>query len=127
METEKTEVWAVVELMGHEQTAGIIKTSDIGGLVRVEVPIEDGFRTEYYGEKAIYAIRIVSEEVAKAHAPSHRSINAYDVPIVPRADFEEAMRKANNLNSELRREVAALQNRLTRVNPLPAPEHEEDK
>ena len=40
----KNEMWAVIELMGHGQTAGIIRTSDLGGLLRVDVPIDDGFR-----------------------------------------------------------------------------------
>lgn len=108
--------------MGHERTAGIIKTSDIGGLVRVEVPIEEGFRTEYYGEKAVYAIRIVSEDIARAYAPHQRDISCYDVPIVPRAEYEEALKKANNLVSELRRHNSVLEKRLTQVNSLPAPD-----
>ena len=125
MKKAKTEVWAIIELMGHERTAGLIKTSDIGGLVRVEVPVEDGFRTEYYGEKAIYAIRVVSEDIARAYAPHERDVSAYDIPIVPRSEYEEALRKNNRLISELRNNVTTLQERLTQVNSLPAPQGEE--
>ena len=39
------EMWAVVETMGHGRTAGLIRTSDLGGLLRVDVPVEDGFRS----------------------------------------------------------------------------------
>ena len=123
MEKSQNETWTIVELMGHAQTAGIIRTSDLGGLVRVDVPMgKDGFRTEYYGEQAIYAIRIVSEEIARAYAMPEREICSYNEPIVPRAQFEEALRKARNQNDELRHQVDVLQNRLTTVNSLPEPQ-----
>jgi len=115
----KNEIWAIVELMGHAQTAGIIKTSDLGGLLRVDVPTGDGFRTEYYGAQAIYAIRVVSEEIARAFAIPEREICTYDSPIVPRAHYEEALRKARNQNESLIHEIDVLQKRLTRVNSLP--------
>ena len=56
--SEKNEMWAVVELMGHGITAGIIRTSDLGGLLRVDVPIEDSFRTEYYGETPFTVLKL---------------------------------------------------------------------
>lgn len=115
MEQNNNEMWALIELMGHGQTAGIIRTSDLGGLLRVDVPIEEGFRTEYYGEQAIYAIRIVSEEIARVYAKPSREISSYDVPIVPRSQFEETLHKARLQNEELQRQISVLQNRLTRV------------
>lgn len=75
MEQQKNDMWAIVELMGHGLTAGIIRKSDLGGLLRVDVPINDGFRTEYYGEQAIYSIKVVSEEIARAYAVEEREIN----------------------------------------------------
>lgn len=120
MDKNVTENWAILEVMGHERTAGLIKTSDIGGLVRIEVPIGDGFRTEYYGEKAIYAIRIVSEEIARAYAPNDREVSTYDAPIIPRSQFHEAMQRANNLNDDLRNEVEVLKQRLVTVNSIPS-------
>ena len=125
MSEPKNEMWAVVELMGHGQTAGIIKQSDLGGLLRVDVPVEDGFRTEYYGEQAIYAIRIVSEEIARAFSEPRREIQAFDTPIVPRADFEKALQKHRNQNEILRHEIQCLKKRLTTVNSLP-PVSEDD-
>jgi len=116
---KNVEVWAIIELMGHGQAAGIIKPSDLGGLLRVEVPIEDGFRTEYYGEQAIYAIRIVSEEIARAYAIPDREIRSYDIPIVPRAEFEQALQKSREQNNQLKDEINILQRRLTAVNALP--------
>ena len=120
----KNEMWAIVGLMGHAQTAGIIKTSDLGGLLRVDVPIGESFRTEYYGAQAIYAIRVVSEEIARAFAIPEREICSYDTPIVPRAQYEEAIRKVRNENDSLNHQIQVLQRRLTQVNSLPEPQED---
>jgi hypothetical protein len=119
-EKQNNEQWAIVELMGHAQTAGMIRTSDLGGLLRLDVPMADGFRTEYYGNAAIYAIRIVSEEIARAFARPDRDICAYDVPIVPRAEFEEALRKSRDELRRLERDNEVLRHRLTSVSDAPA-------
>lgn len=119
-DTNQIEMWAVVELMGHGRTAGIIRTSDLGGLLRVDVPIEDGFRTEYYGESAIYSIKVVSEEIARAYALPQRDIVALDEPIVPRAQYEEALQLARRTNSAMQRQIEELQRRLTAVHALPS-------
>jgi hypothetical protein len=113
------EMWAIVELMGHGRTAGIIRTSDLGGLIRVDVPIEDGYRTEYYGDSAIYSIKVVSEEIARAYALPDRHIVAYDEPIVPRHQYEEALQKTRSIIYELEKRNEALQHRLTAVQVLP--------
>jgi hypothetical protein len=126
MSENQNEMWAIVELMGHGRTAGIIRTSDLGGLMRVDVPIENGYRTEYYGEQAIYSIKIVSEEIARAYAMPDRDIMAYDEPIVPRSQFEEALRQARRTNESLVHQLETLRHRLTAVNALPEgePGHE---
>ena len=116
----QTDQWAIVELMGHAQTAGIIRTSDLGGLLRVDVPMEDGFRTEYYGNAAIYAIRVVSEEIARAFARPDRDICAYDVPIVPRSEYEEALRTSREAMRRLEHQNEELRHRLTAVADRPA-------
>jgi hypothetical protein len=128
MDKPQAEMWAIVELMGHAQTAGIIRTSDLGGLLRVDVPVGEGFRTEYYGAQAIYAIRVVSEEIARAYALPEREICSYDVPIVPRAQFEEALQKARKMNEMQAHQIEVLQRRLTQVNSLTegTPEKEEE-
>jgi hypothetical protein len=121
----QNEMWALVELMGHGKTAGIVRKSDLGGLLRVDVPVgNEGFRTEYYGEQAIYAIRCVSEEIARAYALPEREICAYDEPIVPRAQYEEALQKARTHVNGLEHRINVLQNRLTQVNSLPEPSEE---
>lgn len=118
---EQVEMWAVVELMGHARTAGIIRTSDLGGLLRVDVPgDEGGFRTEYYGESAIYSIKVVSEEIARAYALPVRDISSHDEPIVPRQQYEEALELARKHSRNQQYEIEALRQRLTAVNALQA-------
>ena len=125
MEENRNEMWAIVELMGHGRTAGAIRTSDLGGLLRVDVPVENGYRTEYYGEAAIYSVKIVSEEIARAYALPDREIVAYDEPIVPRAQYEEALRIARRQNDSLQHEIETLRFRLTAVNALPSGQEEQ--
>ena len=126
MDENRVEMWAVVELMGHGRTAGIIRTSDLGGLLRLDVPIEDSFRTEYFGAGAIYSVKVVSEEIARAYALPERQIIAYDEPIVPRAQYEEALQLARKEIDALYRQVRVLENRLTAVNALPAGDYEDE-
>jgi hypothetical protein len=127
VENTQQEMWAIVELMGHGRTAGLIRTSDLGGLLRVDVPVEEGYRTEYYGAAAIYSIKVVSEEIARAYALPNREIVAYDEPIVPRQQYEEALRLARRNNDALNRQIAELERRLTSVAALPEPELAEDE
>lgn len=119
---ENLEMWAVVELMGHGRTAGIIRTSDLGALIRIDVPVDDGYRTEFYGDKAIFSIKVVSEEIARAYALPERDIVAFDEPIVPRSQYEGALQVANEKNRELRYHIEELERHLTTVNSLPEPE-----
>jgi len=105
MDENNTEMWAVVELMGHGRTAGLIRTSDLGGLLRVDVPVEEGYQTEYYGASAIYSIKVVSEEIARAYAAPERQVLAYDEPIVPRAQYEEALHKMREKTHALERHI----------------------
>jgi len=115
MEENSNEMWAVIELMGHGRTAGLIRASDLGGLLRVDVPVEDGYQTEYYGASAIYSIKVVSEEIARAYALPERQVLAYDEPIVPRAQYEEALHQARLRYETLQRHTDTLTRRLTAV------------
>jgi hypothetical protein len=123
-DTPANEQWATVELMGHAQTAGrISRPSDWGGLLRVDVPTGPNgeYRTEFYGLPAIYSIKLVSEEIARAYAmPHHKSI-AYDAPIVTREQHQAAVSKLERDLYRHQEHIRALENRLTAVNALPAP------
>jgi len=129
IEQNENEVWATVELMGHAETAGrISRPADWGGLLRVDVPLDnDGaFRTEYFGMAAIYSIKIVSEEIARAYARPQRGMIAYDAPIITREQYESAVHKLNLENNRLQREAEELRRRLTSVNALPAPAEDDN-
>lgn len=113
----ENDLWATIDLMGHAQTAGkISRPQDWGGLLRVDVPLDgDTYRTEYYGMQAIYSIRMVSEEIARAYARPVQASLAYDAPIVTREQHESSMRQAERGMETLRRQVRTLQDRLTAV------------
>lgn len=119
---KKIDMWCVVELMGHDITAGIMRPCEIGGLMKIDVPIDDGFRTEFIGPGAVFRIRVVSEEIARVYASPERGIIEYDAPIVPRAEYENALQKARSANNALQHKIDVLQDRLTSVTSLPEPE-----
>lgn len=65
----KFETWAIVELFGHSQIAGLVTEATIGGcsFIRVDVPeVNDrpAF-TKFYGNGAIYAMTPVGESEAR--------------------------------------------------------------
>lgn len=122
MEEKKMEMWAVVELMGHDVTAGVMRSCEIGGLMKLDVPEGDGFRTEFIGPGAVFRIRIVSEEIARVYARPERGIIPYDEPIVPRAMYEDALQKARNEINRANHQISVLSDRLTRITSLPEPE-----
>lgn len=115
------DAWAVVELMGHVTLSGrLTKPGEWGGLWQVDIPDGDTFRTEFFGTAAVYHIRPVSEEIARAYAvPSHEVIE-YNAPIVTRAEYENAMAKAREQIIRAQNEADVLRQRLTAVKALPA-------
>lgn len=64
---EKFDQWCVLDLFGHQRTAGHVTEATVGGcaFIRIDVPQSDGYRTEYYGNGAVYSMRPVTEEVAR--------------------------------------------------------------
>jgi hypothetical protein len=85
----KFESWAIVELFGHQQIAGLLTEATIGGcaLVRVDVPAVNGYPafTKFYGSGAIYSITPCGESEALV-AIDHirpRAVSPYLVPDRP--------------------------------------------
>ena len=80
---EKFDQWCVLDLFGHQRTAGHVTEATIGGcaFIRIDVPEGDGFRTEFYGNGAIYSMRPVSEEIAREVVKSHSNppASSYEV------------------------------------------------
>jgi hypothetical protein len=123
MNNSDNEQWATVELMGHAQTSGRIVMEN--GLLRVDVPLGDTFRTEYYGLAAIYSVKIVSEEISRAYAhAAHRGVYEYDAPIVTREQHQAAIERLERQNRILVNQLEELSRRLTAVNALPVPRPE---
>jgi hypothetical protein len=66
---ETFQQWALVELFGHQQIAGLVSEQVIGGssFIRVDVPDQGetkGF-TKFFGNGAIYAITPCTEGAAR--------------------------------------------------------------
>ena len=80
---EPFEMWALVELMGHQRVVGKITEQSIAGaaMLRVDIPGEDGHprHTRFYSSAAIYAINPMGEAEAKAMAAqmSQEPVYAY--------------------------------------------------
>lgn len=88
--SEKTaiEMWAIVELMGHQKIAGWCTEVPVAGtnMLRVDVPETEkqpSF-TRFLGSSAIYAINPVDEATAKMIAERIKAapIDAYDAMAV---------------------------------------------
>jgi hypothetical protein len=79
----KFDQWCILDLFGHQRTAGHVTEATIGGcaFLRIDVPEGEGYRTEYYGQGAIYSMRPVSEEIAREVVRSHASppVSTYDM------------------------------------------------
>jgi ribosomal protein L12E/L44/L45/RPP1/RPP2 len=72
MQTEKFDLWCLVELFGHTKIAGRCTEQNIAGtnMLRVDVPetTKQPAFTRFFGASAIYAINPIDEETAKFYA-----------------------------------------------------------
>ena len=63
--------WVLLELMGHRQRIGKAAEEEVAGgiMLRIDVPVNGDaeYVTEFYGASSIYAMRPISEDVAKGH------------------------------------------------------------
>lgn len=63
--------WVLLELMGHRQRVGMAREEYVGSgkMIRIDIPTGDGDDTvsEFYGTNAVYALRPISEEIARDH------------------------------------------------------------
>lgn len=105
------EEWAVLELMGHQQIAGLLTEQEIAGhaFLRVDVPalktatgIELAGYTKYFGTGSVYAIHPCSEELArKAAERLHQQRSPLPVHIPDLAEAEETIRQAERARRQL--------------------------
>lgn len=92
---EKFEMWARVDLMGHNVRAGKLSVVNTGVemLYRLDIPTPDGFVTKFFGGGSIYSIDPVSETAARLIAQKlgpAEPISQWDLP----EQWREAMRVA---------------------------------
>lgn len=89
--------WVLLELMGHRQRIGRAREEEIAGglMLRIDVETDDGtYATEYYGASSIYALRPISESVAKDHYAHRdprppRPLEYRDPPAIEAEDEED--------------------------------------
>ena len=81
---ESTEIWAIVELMGHVKYAGRLSEVERFGakLGRIDMPIEGQFVTKFFGGQSVYCITPVTEQVARHVCRSIRTepVQPWDFP-----------------------------------------------
>lgn len=70
--TPKEFGWVMLELMGHRQRIGLAREEEVAGglMLRIDIPTSaeaEEYVTEYYGASSIYALRPISEDVARDH------------------------------------------------------------
>lgn len=104
-QSEKFEIYAIVELFGHAKIAGKCSEQNIAGtnMLRVDVPETKNQPpfTRFLGGSAIYAINPVTEDVAREMA------ERIDVKPIQSWDIREAAKKMallvapNSANSEI--------------------------
>lgn len=125
--SENNEAWAIAELMGHVTLAGrITKPGEYGGLWQIDIPNGDSYTTEFFGSQAVYRIRMVSEEIARAYARPGNEILSYEAPIISREEHMAAMERAREINNKLRDELDEARAQLKALPAGPSAETEED-
>lgn len=99
MDTKPLEIWAIVELFGHNRIVGLVSEQQIAGanMVRIdvpEIPVCPAW-TRFLNPSAIYAINPVTKEVAIEYAKSIsvRPIESWDAREVLKR-IDEAKRLA---------------------------------
>jgi hypothetical protein len=100
-QSEKFDVWALIELFGHSRIAGRVTERNLGGaaFLQVDVP-ENGINppfTRLLNPSAIYAINPLDEQTARHYAENLNvaPINVWDVKrFMEKANQNKAMLSA---------------------------------
>jgi len=74
---ERFKGWAILELMGHRRLGGFVSEDELAGagMLRIDIPKSEGEGftcSQYYSPAAMYALTLVSEEIARAVAKSNQ-------------------------------------------------------
>lgn len=104
---EKFEIWAVVELMGHNKIAGRVTEHKFGNqsMLRVDVPGIDNLPafTKIIAVNAIYAINPVTEQDAISYAGQIKAkpLDVWDMERIFSDRINELVSKGRPLKPEL--------------------------
>ncbi|MBY0545835.1 MAG: hypothetical protein K2W95_00950 [Candidatus Obscuribacterales bacterium] len=80
--------WAIIELMGHVKLAGYVTEEEHFGakLGRVDIPLETGIVTQFFGGGSVYRVtpvtEIVAKEIARQGAPA--PVSSWDLRAITR-------------------------------------------
>jgi hypothetical protein len=97
-EPEPFRQWAIIELFGHSQTAGLVSEQEIAGaaFVRVDTPQTENHmaHTKFYNPSAVYSITPTDEATATLAAKQIDSppVNPWIVPqpkALPEASYRD--------------------------------------
>ncbi|GAB3278430.1 hypothetical protein GCM10027347_52830 [Larkinella harenae] len=100
------ELFAIVELFGHQQIAGKLTEQVVAGasMVRVDVPAVDEQPefTRFFNPSAIYAINPVTQEIAEYRAQQikARPISPYDIREMNKRLLETGAKPAENQDED---------------------------
>jgi hypothetical protein len=98
MNTERFDIWCMVELFGHSKIAGRCTEQNIAGtnMLRVDVPetSKQPAFTRFFGSGAIYAINPIDEETARFYA------NKLEISPIQSYNISELVQKHNALMLE---------------------------
>lgn len=87
-------LWARVELMGHALAAGRLSHNSEFGAIQLDIPLSSGgFATELYGPEAVFRIKFITEQMARALAIAFEKngdcrVLTFDVPLMLRSEHD---------------------------------------
>jgi hypothetical protein len=127
MQTEKFDLWCLVELFGHQKIAGKCTEQNIAGtnMLRVDVPETEtqiAF-TKFYGSAAIYAINPIDEQTARYYATQ------LQIKPITSWDFSSMIEKNNKVKAieEMNSKIPFLNESEFMPDPVPTDWKEHDR
>lgn len=95
-ESEQFDQWCVVELFGHQRTAGRVRPATFpAGHVRLDIPATDGHEamTQILNPSSVYRMTPTTEEIATAVAANCRPtpVQRWELPAAVGGDEQPAV------------------------------------
>nr|WP_293837748.1 hypothetical protein [uncultured Arsenicibacter sp.] len=99
-------LWAIVELMGHQQISGQVSEYQLGGnFLRIDVPEtsrQGPFTRLVNPSTAVYAINPVTEQVArmKAEQLQAKPIDSWDIQLMQQKLLAQTVSRKDDANDD---------------------------